>query len=174
MTEERIGKKGLFRSVVRKLTGAEKRDQASLSSLKTSRQGIETRMEERRDELKQGYGRDWEKMERRHAAERMRDERLIERKRTEGSRGRAGEVARKSFRVRAGSDTAGLAPAPSDRNRAAKALDKVAKKTESDGGGKKREVSEDQLERAKRRAEGAKRSRNRPRNKERGKGFERD
>ncbi|RVT80634.1 hypothetical protein DXV76_21055 [Rhodobacteraceae bacterium CCMM004] len=87
---------------------------------------------------------------------------------------RAGEVARKSFRVRAGSDTAGLAPAPSDRNRAAKALDKAAKKTESDGGGKKRKASENQIDRAKRRAEGAKRSRNRPRNKDRGKGFERN
>ena len=173
-TEERIGKKGLFRSVVRKLTGAEKRDQASLSSLKTSLQEIDSRIDERRDELKHGYGRDWEKMERRHAAERMRDERLIERKRSEGSRGRAGEVARKSFFVRAGSDTAGLAPASSDRSRAAKALDKVAKKTDSDGGGKKREVSEDRIERAKRRAEGAKRSRNRPRNKDHGKGFERD
>jgi hypothetical protein len=131
-------------------------------------------MEERRGELKQGYARDWEKMERRHAAERMRGERLIERKRTEGSRGRAGEVARKSFRVRAGSDTAGLSPAPSDRNRAAKALDKVTKKTGSGDGSQKREVSEDRLERAKRRADGAKRSRNRPRNKDRGKGFERE
>ncbi len=106
VTEERLGKKGLFQSVVRKLTGAEKRDQASLSSLKTSLQGIETRMGERRDEVKQGYARDWEKMERRHAAERIRDERLIERRRSEGSRARADEVARKSFRVRARSDTA--------------------------------------------------------------------
>ena len=37
-------------------------------------------------------------MERTHLAERERDEALIERKRTEGARGRAGEVARKSFR----------------------------------------------------------------------------
>ena len=81
------------------------------------------------------------------------------------ARGRAGEVARKSFRVRAGADTAGHSPAPSDRQRAAKALDKVARKAESDDGGKKREVSDKALERAKRRAEGVKRSRNRPRNK---------
>ncbi|SEN80044.1 Relaxase/Mobilisation nuclease domain-containing protein [Roseovarius tolerans] len=173
-TEERIGKKGLFRAVVRKLTGAEKRDQASVASLRASRQGIETRMDERRDELKQGYARDWEKMERRHVTERERDELLIERKRSEGSRGRAGEVARKTFRVRAGSETAQHSPAPSDRARMAQALDKAARKAESDDGGKTREVSEDRIERAKRRAEGAKRSRNRPRNKGQDKDFERD
>ena len=113
-------------------------------------------------------------MERTHAAEKERDEALIERKRTEGSRGRAGEIARKSFRVRAGSETADHSPAPLDRQRMAKALDKAARKAASDDGGKKREVSEERLERAKRRAEGAKRSRNRPRNKDRGKGFERE
>jgi hypothetical protein len=59
-----------------------------------------------------------------------------------------------------------------DRKRAAKALDKVARKSDSDDGGARREVSEEQLDRAKRRAEGAKRRRNRPRNK--GKDFERD
>lgn len=171
-TEERIGKKGIFRSVVRRLTGAEKRDQASLSALKTSLQGIEDRTQERREALKSDYARDWEKMERTHHAERERDEALIERKRTEGARGRAGEVARKSFRVRAGADTAGHSPTPSDRKRAAKALDKVARKADSDDGGQKREVSEEQLDRAKRRAEGAKRRRNRPRNK--GRDFERD
>ena len=171
-TEERIGKKGIFRSVVRRLTGAEKRDQASLSALKTSLQGIEDRTQERREALKSDYARDWEKMERTHHAERERDEALIERKRTEGARGRAGEVARRSFRVRAGADTAGYSPTQSDRKRAAKALDKVARKADSDGGGQKREVSEDQLDRAKRRAEGVKRRRNRPRNK--GKDFERD
>lgn len=170
-TEARIGKKGLFRAVVRKLTGAEKRDEVSLDTLKTSLQGIEARMEERRDNLKQNYARDWEKMELRHAAERERDERLIERKRTEGSRGRAGEIARKTFRVRAGSETAGHSPAPPDRSRAAKALDKARRQTDS---GEKREVSEDRLERVRKRAEGAKRSRNRPRNKDRGKDFERD
>jgi len=170
VTEARIGKKGLFRAVVRKLTGAEKRDQASLNTLKTSLQGIEARMEERRDSLKQDYARDWEKMERRHAAERERDERLIERKRTEGWRGRAGEIARKTFRVRAGSETEGHSPAPSDRSRAAKALDKARRQTDSSDSGEKREVSEDRHERARKRAEGAKRSRNRPRNKD----FERD
>ena len=41
---------------------------------------ILARMAERRDALKQDYARDWEKMERRHAAERIRDERMIERK----------------------------------------------------------------------------------------------
>lgn len=107
-------------------TGSEKRNKASLSSLKTSLQGIEARMDE------------------------CCDERLIEWKRTEGSRGRAGEVAHKSFRVRAGADTAGISTAASDRSRAAKALDKVAKKAESDGGGKKREVSGDRIEHAKR------------------------
>ena len=173
-TEERIGKKGFFRAVVRKLTGAEKRDQARLSNLKTSLQNIEDRSQERREGLKSAYGRDWERMERTHAAEKERDEALIERKRTEGSRGRAGEIARKSFRVRAGSETADHSPAPLDRQRMAKALDKAARKAASDDGGKKREVSEERLERAKRRAEGAKRSRNRPRNKDRGKGFERE
>ena len=172
-TEYRIGKKGLFRKVVRKLTGAERRDQASLAGLTTSLQSIDARIEERRNDLKQGYARDWEKMERRHAVERDRDERLIERKRSEGSRGRAGEVARKSFRVRAGSDTAGLSPAPSSKDLMAKALDKAARKAETDDGDQKREVSEKALERAKRRAEGAKRRRNRPRNRDQGKGFER-
>jgi hypothetical protein len=171
-TEERIGKKGIFRAVVRKLTGAEKRDQAKLASLALALKGIEDRTQERREALKSDYARDWEKMERTHHAERERDEALIERKRTEGARGRAGEIARKSFRVRAGTDTAGHTPTPSDRKRAAKALDKVARKPDSDDSGQKREVSEEALERAKRRAEGVKRSRNRPRNK--GKDFERD
>jgi len=67
--EGRIGKKGLFRSVVRKLFGAEKRDQTQLASLKASKEAIEVRMVERRDALKQTYARDWEKMERRHAAD---------------------------------------------------------------------------------------------------------
>ena len=170
-TEARMGKKGFFRAVVRRLAGAEKRDQVNLAGLKTSLQGIEARKEERRDELKRAYARDWEKLESRHAAERVRDERLIERRRSEGSRGRAGEVARKSFRVRAGSDTAGLSPAPSDRKRASDALDKATSKASS-GGGQKREVSEERFERAKRRADGAKRKRNRPRGK--GRDLERD
>ena len=50
----------------------------------------------------------------------------------------------------------------------------AARKAESDDGSKTREVSDKRLDRAKRRAEGAKRSRNRPRNKDRDKGFERD
>ena len=172
-TEERIGKKGFFRAVVRKVTGAERRDQVSLAMLQGSLVGIETRIGERRDELKQGYARDWEKMERRHVTERARDERMIERKRTEGSRGRAGEVARKSFRVRAGSDTAGLSPAPSDKSKAVKAMSKSARRVDSDGDGKG-SGSDKALERAKRRADGVKRRRNRPRDKDRDKGFERD
>ena len=111
-------------------------------------------------------------MERTHHAERTSDEALIERKRTEGARGRAGEIVRKTFRVHTGSDTAGYIPAPSDRHRAAKALDKVSRKAVSGDGGQKRDLSEDRLDRAKRRAEGAKRRRTRPRNK--GKDFERD
>lgn len=150
--------------MVRKLTGAEKRDQVSLASLKASQQQIEARIDKRRDGLKQNYARDWEKMERRHAAERTRDERLIDRNRSEGSRGRAGEVARKSFRVKAGSDTASPSPTLSERKRMAAALDKAARKVSSDDGGKGK-VSEERLERAKRR-------RNRPRTN--GKGFERD
>lgn len=172
-TEERIGKKGIFRAVVRRLTGAERRDQVALASLALSLKGIEDRTQERREALKADYARDWEKMERTHHAERERDEALIERKRTEGARGRAGEVARKSFRVRSRADTAGHSPTPSDRKRAAKALDKVARKADSDDGGQKRKVSEEQIERAKRRAEGAKRRRHRPR-KDKGKDFERD
>jgi len=108
------------------------------------------------------------------AAERIRDERMAERKRSEGSRGRASEVARKSFRVRANAETAQHTPAPSERDRMAKALSEAARKAESDDGSKTREVSDKRLDRAKRRAEGAKRSRNRPRNKDRDKGFERD
>ena len=131
-------------------------------------------MAERRDALKQDYARDWEKMERRHAAERIRDERMIERKRSEGSRGRSGEIARKSFRVRANADTAQHAPAPSERDRMAKALSEAARKAVSEGDGKTREVSDKRLERAKRRAEGAKRSRSRPRNRDHDKGFERE
>lgn len=131
-------------------------------------------MEARRDALKAGYAGDWEKMERRHATERDRDERLIERKRTEGSRGRAGEVMQKKFRIQAGVDTAQHAPAPSDRERMANALSEAARKVEPDVDGKTREVSEDRLERATRRAKGAKRGRNRPRNKDRDTGFERD
>jgi hypothetical protein len=120
------------------------------------------------------YARDWEKMERRHAAERIRDERMIERKRSEGSRGRSGEIARKSFRVRANAETAQHTPAPSERDRMAKALSEAARKAESEGDGKTREVSDKRLERAKRRAEGAKRSRSRPRNRDHDKGFERE
>ena len=158
--------------MVRKITGAQKRDQVSLSSLKASLQNIDTRTNERREALKSDYARDWEKMERTHHAERTRDEALIERKRTEGARGRAGEIARKTFRVRAGADTAGYTPTPSDRHRVAKALDKVSRKANTGDGGQRRDVSEERLDRAKRRAEGAKRRRNRPRNK--GKDFERD
>lgn len=173
-TEARIGQKGIFRAVVRKLTGAERRDHSTLAQLKGAQSKIEARMEERRDALKADYARDWEKMERRHVTERDRDERLIERNRTEGSRGRAGEVMQKGFRIRAGADTAQHAPAPSDRERMAKALAEAARKVDTGDGGKKLEVSEDRLERAKRRADGVKRSRNRPRSKDRGNGFSRE
>ena len=98
--------------MVRKITGAQKRDQVSLSSLKASLQNIDTRTNERREALKSDYARDWEKMECIHHAERTRDEALIERKGTEGARGRAGEIVRKTFRVRAGPDTAGYTPTP--------------------------------------------------------------
>jgi hypothetical protein len=56
----------------------------------------------------------------------------------------------------------------------AKALSEAARKAETEDDGKTREVSDKRLERAKRRAEGAKRSRSRPRNRDRDKGFERD
>jgi hypothetical protein len=55
-----------------------------------------------------------------------------------------------------------------------KALSEAARKAESEGDGKTREVSDKRLERAKRRAEGAKRSRSRPRNRDQDKGFERE
>lgn len=55
----------------------------------------------------------------------------------------------------------------------AAALDKATRKVISDDGGKGK-VSEERLERAKRRAEGAKRCRNRPRNKDCGKDFDRE
>jgi hypothetical protein len=56
----------------------------------------------------------------------------------------------------------------------AQALSQAARKAESGDGGKARDVPEERLERAKRRAEGAKRSRSRSRSKDRDKGFERD
>lgn len=52
----------------------------------------------------------------------------------------------------------------------AAALDKATRKVSSDDGGKGK-VLEERLERAKRRAEGAKRSRNWQRDKDRGKDF---
>lgn len=172
-TEDRIGQKGFFRAVVRKITGAEKRDHRSLSALKESLGTIEAQMGARRDDLKQGYARDWEKMERRHLAERERDERQIERRRSEGERGRAGERARKTFRIRSRSDSAQHAPAPPDKEKAASAMAKTARKAEGSDGGQKREASEEVKDRAQKRAEGARRRRSRPRNRDRG-GFERE
>lgn len=99
---------------------------------------------------------------------------MVERKRSEGSRGRSGEIARKSFRVRANADTAQHSPAPSERDRMAKALSEAARKAEAESDGKTREGSDKRLERAKRRAEGVKRSRSRPRNRDHDKGFERE
>jgi len=173
-TEERIGKPGFFRLVVRKVTGAEKRDHLTLASLKGALSRIEAKMDERRDALKQDYTRDWEKMERRHVAERARDELQIERRRSEGSRGRSGEVARKSFRIRSRADTADHVPAPSDKDRMAKALSQAAQRVKSEDVGSRTKTPDDALDRAQRRAEGVKRRRNRPRGKDQGKGFERE
>ncbi|MEL6216979.1 MAG: relaxase/mobilization nuclease domain-containing protein [Pseudomonadota bacterium] len=174
-TEARIGTPGFFRAIARKISGAEKRDLRTLGQLKDSLGEIDRAVERRRDTLKQAYARDWEKMERRHASERSRDEQLIERRRTEGDRSRAGERARKIFRVRADSDTAGMAPALSDKEKAARALARSARKPQGDGAeGKKPKLSENALERVKDRAETIKRRRHRPRNKDKGKDFERD
>lgn len=109
---ERIGRPGIFRAVARKISGAEKRDHTALARLKGSMAKIDSRMEERRDALKADYAREWEKIERRHAAERMRDERMIERARTESEGGRIGERMRKGFQIRGDAATAGFAPAP--------------------------------------------------------------
>ncbi len=54
------------------------------------------------------HARDWEKMERRHASERMRDERLIIRAKGESDGGRFGENMRKAFRA----GGVGMPPAP--------------------------------------------------------------
>lgn len=110
-TAERIGKPGFFRAMVRKISGAEKRDHTALAQLKTSLSKIDGRMEQRRDAMKADYAREWEKMERRHAAEKLRDEEMIERARSEGSGGRIGERMRKGFRVRGNPATAEHAPA---------------------------------------------------------------
>lgn len=171
-TEERIGKPGFFRAVARKITGAEKRDHRMLGQLQESLGSINSDMTRRRDAMKHGYARDWEKMERRHASERMRDEALIERRRTESDRSRAGERARKTFRVRANAETAGVAPALSDQAKAARAQARSAMQRQDDGSGAKEKVSEDTLARAQKRAEGVRRRRQRPRSKE--KDLERD
>jgi len=172
--EERIGKSGIFRAVVRKISGAEKRDHRTLGSLKTSLGEIEGRMDTRRDALKQSYGQDWEKMERRHAAERTRDERMIERRKGEGERGRMGEKARKTFRIRAGADTASHSPAPSDKAKAARALLRSARKPDSAETGGQSKLPDEALAKARERAEGVKRRRSRARNKDQDKGFERE
>lgn len=112
---EQIGRPGFFRAVTRKIFGAEKRDHTALARLKDSIAKIDIRMEERRDALKADYAREWEKIERRHAAERMRDERMIDRARTESQGGRVGERMRKSFQIRGDAATAEFAPAPSRR-----------------------------------------------------------
>jgi hypothetical protein len=111
-TDDRIGRPGFFRAVVRKISGAEKRDHTALAQMKTSLGKIDTRMEDRRRDLKEDHAREWEKLERRHAAERMRDEHMIDRARSEGSGGRVGERMRKGFKIRANPATAGFSPAP--------------------------------------------------------------
>ena len=165
-TEERIGKPGFFRAVARKITGAEKRDHRMLGQLQESLGSINSDMTRRRDAMKHGYARDWEKMERRHASERMRDEALIERRRTESDRSRAGERARKTFRVRANAETDGMAPALPDKAKDARAQARSAMQRQDDGSGAKEKVSEDTLARAQKRAEGVRRRRQRPRSKE--------
>lgn len=172
--EARIGKPGFFRAIARKITGAEKRDHRLLGQLQESLGAIEADIARRRDGLKQGYARDWEKMERRHAAERQRDEGMIERRRTEGDRSRAGERVRKSFRVRGNADTAGMAPAPPDREKVARALARASRKRESDEGGKAKASNEDALSRAQKHAERARRRRSRPRNRDKGQDFDRE
>lgn len=170
-TEERIGKKGFFRAIARKITGAEKRDHTALAALKGSFEKIETRITDRREALKQGYARDWEKMERRHVVERERDERLIERRRTEGDRGRIGERARKSFKVRGDAETARYTPALSDKAKAARALAATTKKASDGAGSERPAVSAEKVETVRSRVERTRR-RSRPRSK--GKDFERE
>lgn len=108
--EQRIGLPGFFRAVVRKLSGAEKRDHTSLESLRSSLGKIDQRIEERKGAMLSEHARDWEKMERRHASERMRDERLILRAKGESDGGRFGENMRKAFR--AGGEGTPPAPTP--------------------------------------------------------------
>lgn len=107
--EKQIGLPGFFRAVVRKLTGAQRRDHTSLSSLRSSLGKIDQRIEARRQAMLKDHAREWEKMERRHASERMRDERMIIRARGETDGGRFGENMRKAFRAQAA--VAGKPPA---------------------------------------------------------------
>ena len=116
--------------------------------------------------MKADYVREWEKMERRQAAERLRDEAMIERARGSGKRDQAGERMRKGFRIRAGKETAINAPTPLHRDIAMIAQRKAAaaKRSESDGGVARRR--DEQANKAIERTERI-RSRNRDRKRER-------
>lgn len=164
VTQERIGKPGFFRKVARKITGAEKRDHAALSQLSKSLENVDWRISERRDAMKADYAREWEKMERRHVTEKLRDEAMIERAKGEGRRDQAGERMRKGFGVRANKDTAKHAPTPLQRDIAMIAQRKAAEAKRTDGGSmvQKNNEADKAVERAKRI-----RSRNRNRSKDR-------
>lgn len=171
-TEARIGRPGFFRKAVRKVTGAEKRDHTNLGQLRKSLENVDWRIRERRDAMKADYAREWEKMERRHAAECLRDEAMIERARGEGRRDQVGERMRKGFRVRTGKETAQHSPTPLQRDVAMIAQRKAAeaKRAEAEGGSvqKKSETAEKAIERAERI-----RSRSRNRNRDRSQDWER-
>ncbi len=173
-TEARIGKPGFFRAVARKITGAEKRDHTALTQLNKSLENVDWRIKERRDAMKADYGREWGKMERRHAAELVRDEAMIERARGEGKRDQAGERMRKGFRVRGGKETAKHSPTLLEKNAAIKAQKKAAqvKRSDSDGGASVQKS--ETVQKAVARAEKIKkRNRSRDRNRDRSRDRER-
>lgn len=157
---DRIGRPGFFRAITRKITGAERRDHTALAALGVSLGKIDARIEQRRHALTSDYAREWEKMERRHAAELMRDEEMIDRARSEGARGHAAEKMRKGFRVRADAGTANFSPAPGSKHALKEAQQKAIKPSSSDGSSGGRE-----LEAAKEKAEEIRRRR-RPRNRD--------
>lgn len=164
---EQIGRPGFFRAVTRKIFGAEKRDHTALARLKDSIAKIDTRMGERRDALKADYAREWEKIERRHAAERMRDERMIARARGEKESGRLGERMRKGFQIRGDAATAKFAPDPNSKVRLSEAHSKAIGKDDS---ATENSLGAKALQRAQKLET---RERNRPRNRNRERDHER-
>jgi hypothetical protein len=96
----------LFRKTANAITGRTRRRRGAIERLQDSARGLSARIDDKKKTARDEAARTWTQMEKRHAAERGRDELRIEQRRRQATGRQTGDRALKQFNLRGHAETA--------------------------------------------------------------------